>query len=199
MHNPSDPHPDEITFNEYLDNELSLSEREKFEKHLSGCQECALTLSALKELFTQIEGLQPIEFSRDISPFVVNEIIHIGKLEPLLKRTTWLQISTISILLTGVIILASIESIKNTFSNLVNDFGSNFVMLISLISSFFNSFISQTINMEIHFLSIPHNIIPDNIPFNLLIIITVFISLLWLAGNRILLPNSSIFHSQNGG
>ncbi|MGD8457929.1 MAG: zf-HC2 domain-containing protein [Anaerolineales bacterium] len=199
MHNPLDPHPDETTFHEYLDNELSLSEIEKFEKHLSVCQECVQNLSGLKDLFTQIQGIIPVETPKDISTLVVNEITHISKLEPLLQRTAWLQISIISILIAAVFSLVSIDNLQNILSPFFNNFISNIATSISIISSYFDSLSDHLLTLEIPFLNLPHQITPDNLPFHLLITFTVFSGLLWFVGNRILLPNSSIYYSQNGG
>lgn len=55
--------------NEYLDNEST--ERVQIEEHLSSCEKCAGRLTALQLLFTEIESLPDLAFSRDIStPFI---------------------------------------------------------------------------------------------------------------------------------
>ena len=83
MQDPMNNHPEEITFHVYLDNELSHFERENFESHLSGCQKCQFTLFELEEIFTKIEGIFPVEYGSDISPFVVGEIEHIVRSQSL--------------------------------------------------------------------------------------------------------------------
>jgi hypothetical protein len=199
MQNPINNHPQEIVFHEYLDNELSSPERENFETHLSYCQKCAQALFTLKDLFTQIEGLPQIDYSDDFSLSVIDEINHLTAIEPQIKRTTWIQISIISILMTILFSSISGESIQSSLSNTLNNLGTSIAAIASAITEFTTTFPVQFPDFNILFF--PNW---DVFPFDFLTIkitfaITIASGLLWFVGNRILLQNSSLYQSANGG
>jgi len=199
MCNPTNNHPDEIVFHEYLDDELPPSERENFESHLSKCQKCAQALSTLEELFTQIDSLQPIEFINDISPSVIKEINHFIRIEPLIKRTAWVQISIILILMVALFSLVSMETIQSSISNAFSNLGESIATNVSTITEFFDSLPNQFPNLEFQSLSHLSLFTADYLSITLLSTITIVSGLLWFIGNKILLPNSIITHSSNGG
>jgi hypothetical protein len=199
MHDPINNHPKEITFHEYLDNELSSSERGKFENHLNNCQKCAQALSNLKELFTQIENLPPIEFVNDISPSVVEEINRFIKIEPIIKRVAWIQISIVSILIAALFSLISIEFIQTSLSNFINVLGLNIAKSASTVSDSFSTLLNQFPCFGIQFPPLLDLLAKDYLSINFLLAITIISGLLWFIGNKILLLNSLISHSPNGG
>ena len=199
MHDPIDNHPQEMVFHEYLDNELSSNERERFEDHLSGCQKCTQTLSALEELFAQIESIPPIKFTNGIFYSVVEEINHFTRIEPLIKQTAWVQFGIISILTAALLSLVSIETIQSSLSNALINLRVSIATNVSTISKFIASLPSQFPSLEIQFFH-PWDLVSANyLSVTLLLTITLVSGLLWFVGNKILLPNSSISHSPNGG
>ena len=61
-------HLSEEQLNEYLDE--ATDERAQIEAHLSSCDECAARLSALQDLFLEIESLPEVELARALAaPF----------------------------------------------------------------------------------------------------------------------------------
>ena len=55
--------------NEYLDNETA--ERGQIELHLDSCDECAARLSTLQDLFAELESLPELALTRDLAaPFI---------------------------------------------------------------------------------------------------------------------------------
>ena len=51
--------------NEYLDNEAA--DRVQIEAHLSSCDECAVRLSTLQNLFAEMESLPELTLTRDLA------------------------------------------------------------------------------------------------------------------------------------
>jgi len=61
-------HISDVQLNEYLDE--ATQERAQIESHLSSCDECAARLSTLQNLFTEIESLPELALTRDLAaPF----------------------------------------------------------------------------------------------------------------------------------
>lgn len=199
MHNRINNHPKEIAFHEYLDYELSQSERESFEEHLSNCQECAEALLALEDLFVQIAGISPVEISNDLSPEILEKIIQFNRIEPLLKRAVWFQIAAII----GLIFILFSHVPNKIFQNTLIEIQNNFVSVITSIITSLSEIISAILQnvSRIEFVRIENwgFLAKDYLSANLLIVLFISTGLLWFVGNRILLPKSSITHSPNGG
>jgi anti-sigma factor RsiW len=51
----------ELQIREYLDDELDLAGRARFEEHLAECPSCQRELANARSLFASLEGLQPVE------------------------------------------------------------------------------------------------------------------------------------------
>ncbi|MDO9301711.1 MAG: hypothetical protein Q7T89_10020 [Anaerolineales bacterium] len=63
-------HLTEEQLNEYLDNETA--ERAQIEAHLSSCDECAVRLSMLQHLFSELDSLPELELTRNLAaPFTL--------------------------------------------------------------------------------------------------------------------------------
>jgi hypothetical protein len=192
-------HPEEYTFHEYLDDEMSSFERRNFKIHLSSCQKCSNNLAILEQLFVQIEEYSPIEFTKDISSVVIREINHFIQIEPIVKRTTWLQIGIILILFAASFSSVSIEIFQSRLSAILNNLGTSVAMNASVIADFFLSLPGQITNLEVHIPRTQDLLSINYLSINFLLSITVILSFLWFIGNRFLLPNSLISHSKNGG
>jgi hypothetical protein len=58
-------HISDVQLNEYLDNEAA--DQAQIKLHLDSCGECAARLSALQDLFAELESLPELELSRDLA------------------------------------------------------------------------------------------------------------------------------------
>jgi hypothetical protein len=67
-------HPNNETFQGYLDDELAQSERREVEAHLRVCFTCEAELTQLRSLFHSIESLPPEPLATDLVPGVVAAI-----------------------------------------------------------------------------------------------------------------------------
>lgn len=67
-------HVDELTLNEYLDNELPLSKRVDVEAHLTECTSCQAELAELQQLFFTLDSAAEAPFAVDISAAVAYQI-----------------------------------------------------------------------------------------------------------------------------
>ena len=77
--------------NEYLDEATTSDGRVQIESHLSSCDECAVRLSSLQQLFTEIESLPELALTKSLAaPFVSTRSLPVG-LPRFLTLTVTLQ------------------------------------------------------------------------------------------------------------
>ena len=192
-------HPEESLFHAYLDDELPHSRRKEFEEHVTHCQECTITLTSLKDLFIKIEGLPLFDLSTDLSHDIVSLINTQNQIEPLLKRTLWIQIA---ITITMFVIMFSLfpsNMVHDNLSDVANMVVSGFEMVMTSLNEITDAItlpLSNIRSLEFYFLDFS---ISDYLPTNFLITLSVCSGLLWLIGNRILLPYKPFSNTQNGG
>jgi hypothetical protein len=68
-------HLSDVQLNEYLDHETK--ERAQIELHLSMCRDCSARLTALQDLFAEIESLPELELSQDFREAPLrNQVTH---------------------------------------------------------------------------------------------------------------------------
>jgi hypothetical protein len=191
-------HASDEFLNEYLDNELSPSERSALEAHLEICTLCYSRLETYKALFTSLAGLPEIPLSRDIgldlllslesrstpltgpanrifNPFgyllVVSQLVA----AVLVIATRWS--STISYL-QQIISSGWLQAIRSRLLNLPPSEILGWQQTISSLSATFNQSMQQILELEF-----------PQIPAIWLTVIIPCASILWLVGNRIILSN----------
>jgi len=192
-------HPQEFLFQEYLDKELSVSDRMNFEKHINWCVKCEEVMLELQDLYSQIEGLSEFEPPSDLSPEILNRIKSVKRVEPLLKRMTMIQISFTSVL---VIISLSIISL-DLFNSILSDFMTLVLSGLqkSILSIFdgISSLYNIITNIEVTFSNIDALSVLDAPSLNHLLLFTISSGLLCLLGNKILLTRINHNYTINGG
>jgi hypothetical protein len=199
MLNQTNNHPEASMFHAYLDDELPHSTKKEFEDHVTHCQECTITITELKDLFIQIEGLPLFELSTDLSHDIVSILNTQNQIEPLLKRTTWVQIGITIIMFVIMFSLFPSNLIHDNLSDAAKMVFSGFEMVMTSLNEITDAIILPLLNirsLEFYFLDFP---ISDYLPTNILLTLSVCSGLLWLIGNRILLPYHPPTNSQNGG
>jgi len=67
-------HITDFQLNEYLDNVLGISERGKVDAHLRSCKECSARFEELRLVFTELEHLQEVEPSHDLTSAVMTHL-----------------------------------------------------------------------------------------------------------------------------
>lgn len=68
------PHLDDLTLTDYLDNALAPDERAIVEQHLAGCAECAAQVAKFRALFAAFNTLPPLAPERDLTPAIMAAI-----------------------------------------------------------------------------------------------------------------------------
>lgn len=192
-------HPQEFIFQEYLDNELSPSDRRNFEKHINWCKKCREEMLELRDLYSQIEGLSEFEPPSDLSTEILNRLKS-GKIgEPLLKRMTMIQISFTSVLVTISLSIISLDLINSFLSDLLTLVLSSLQKSIWSIFDGISSFYNLIMNIEITFSNIDALSVLDAPSLNHLLLFTISSGLLWLLGNKVLLTRINHNYTINGG
>lgn len=199
MKSQSKKHPSEIDFHAYLDGELSQPERDRFEAHIHQCDSCQRSLANTEELFHQIEGLPTQEFSIDLSTAVVNEINQHRRFEPFILRTTWAQgIATVA-LIAAIFYFLSVTGFQNQMIAGLNTFILDASYSLDTIAAAFWAQFQDMLLIDYSQLLRWEFPSTQLINTNLLIALSISSGLLWVVGNRLLLPKLSIRHSANGG
>lgn len=167
--------------NEYLDNESG--ERARIETHLSACDECTARLTALQNLFAEIEVLPEVALSRDLaSPFTRQSNL------PVLQLPRWLTLTTTLQAVTAVIativfaplvmqwVLPYLSSMQApTYAEIFIELQSQWMVCLDLFSKLQMSSPPEIPVVELS---------------SLVIVLTLAgVSILWLVGNGLLLRN----------
>ncbi|MCL2593773.1 MAG: zf-HC2 domain-containing protein, partial [Defluviitaleaceae bacterium] len=58
----------------YIDNELTKSEKETFEKHIESCENCKIYFEEYKQLFTEVKNIEEHEFPENLHIEIMNKI-----------------------------------------------------------------------------------------------------------------------------
>ena len=178
-------HVADVQINEYLDDETA--ERAQIEAHLAECSECAARLSALRELFAEIESLPDVQLTRPIAVRFVTPPDRIPRLPLWLTLTASLQavLALIVILLAAPYVMANLSPYLESFP------------VPSLIDVMVN--LQMTISMWIESIqaiqlpAIPTGTIPlpPALSTEVLSITVIAIFLVWVIGNWYLLRTRS--------
>ena len=192
-------HPQEFLFQEYLDKELSVSDRRNFEKHINWCVKCEEVMLELQDLYSQIEGLSEFEPPSELSPEILNRIKSVKRVEPLLKRMTMIQISFTSVLVIISLSIISLDLINSFLSDLLTLVLSGLQKSIWSIFDGISSFYNLITSIEITFSNIDALSVLDAPSLNHLLLFTISSGLLWLLGNKVLLTRINQNFTINGG
>ena len=167
-------HISDVQLNEYLDNETN--EREQIESHLSTCDDCATRLSALQNLFLELESLPELELTHDLSALFVTK----GQLT--LQLPHWLTL--IVFLQAALALIALIISIP-FIETLIPQFDMN-----SLIAPLFEIQSLWTIWLDsLSAFEVPTLPTIPVVEMSSLLLALVGIFMLWIFGNGLLLRN----------
>ncbi len=192
-------HPKEFFFQEYLDKELSPSDRRNFEKHINWCEKCKEVMLELQDLYSQIEGLSEFEAPSDLSPVILDRIKSVKRVEPLLKRMTTIQITLTTILVVISFSLTSFDLINSSLSDILTIVLAGLQKSIWSIFDGINSFYYLITNIKISFNNIDAFSVLDAPSLNHLLLFTISSGLLWLLGNKVLLTRINQNFTINGG
>lgn len=192
-------HPKEFFFQEYLDKELSPSDRRNFEKHINWCEKCREVMLELQDLYSQIEGLSEFEAPSDLSPVILDRIKSVKRVEPLLKRMTTIQIALTTILVLISFSLTSFDLINSSLSDILAIVLSGLQKSIGAIFDGINSFYYLITNIKFSFNNIDTFSVLDAPSLNHLLLFTISSGLLWLLGNKVLLTRINHNYTINGG
>lgn len=166
--------------NEYLDHESS--ERREIETHLASCGNCAARLTALQDLFFELESLPDLELTRPIaSRFILPSSLP-AKLPRSLTLTVTLQavLAVVTILLAAPFVTRFVSSYWRSLSwpsmgDVIMQIQSQWMLWLDALSQLQLPTLPKIPAMDLSSL------------FVMLAVIAV--SLLWLIGNGLLLRN----------
>ena len=166
--------------NEYLDHEAE--DRAQIELHLSTCGECSERLAALQALFTEIESLPELEFSRDLAV----RFIPGASLSAKLPRSLTLTVALQAALAVAAIVVAAplvMEFLSPYISNVP---APSFAELWMRLQSQWTAWLDMLSTFQ--FPTIPEIPVVELSSLFIMLIVTG-VSLLWLIGNGLLLRN----------
>lgn len=166
--------------NEYLDHEAS--DRVQIELHVASCKDCSARLSALQDLFSEIESLPELELSPDFAVGFISSPNQPVPLPRSLTLTAALQaaLAVVAIIFAAPFVTQLIPSYTPGFS--VSSFMEMFMQLQSQWTVWLDALST-----------LPAPTIPEIPAINvssLFVMSTIIgVSLLWLVGNGLLLRN----------
>ena len=162
--------------NEFLDEVTS--ERSVIESHLDSCDECAARLSALQNLFTELDSLPELELIRDLAaPFTLRPSLP-AQLPKFLTLTASLQ--------AAVALVALIIAIPFVSALLPQIEPPSFTKLFFQIQSQWTAWLDQLSTFNLPTFQ------PINLPtfeMSSLLFTLAGMSVLWILGNGLLLRN----------
>jgi hypothetical protein len=162
--------------NEYLDNETT--ERPQIEAHLSSCEECAARLTALRNLFFEIESLPELELTQSIATRFTHGSSLPAQLPHWLTLTATLQAAAalIAIIFAAPIVRTLLPAIQTpSLTDVVVQVQYHWGVWLDLLSTF-----QFPVMPEIRAVNAS----------SLVITLTLSgVSMLWLVGNGLLLRN----------
>jgi hypothetical protein len=161
--------------NEYLDHESA--ERKKNELHLDSCDECAVRLSRLQDLFAELESLPELALTRDLAePFALRRSLP-AQLPAWLPLTVILQaaIALVALIIAAPFAIQLLPVVKlPSLSNAFHQLQSQWTTWLDMLSQFqLPTF--PIISFELSSLYL----------MSALAVVSVF----WLVGNGLLLRN----------
>ena len=168
--------------NEYLDNEIA--DRAIVESHLSSCDECAARLTALQELFAEVESLPDVQLTRSIAARFTTRPNLTPQLPRWLTLTATLQAAFALILLifAAPFVASMLPAIEMpTFTDLLVQLQSQWTTLLDILSRLGSG---QAFQVP----ALPQ--LPVLQISSLMLALTLAgASVLWLVGNGLLLRN----------
>lgn len=199
MFSQTSKHPKDFVFQEYLDNELPTLERKNFEDHLSACYECRELLSVEKSIYSLIGSLQEVELSTDLSPVILNKIKTTKQTKPLFERTIRIQMALTVCLVSIIYSSLSLDIVNITIQETMGIIISGAQSLIFSLSQSISKLYQILSNFQpSHFFT---NVVSRTRSYSLnhILLLTISSSLLWLAGNKVLIWDKTINDRLNGG
>ena len=163
--------------NEYLDNETT--ERAQIEAHLSSCNECAVRLTALRNLFTEIESIAELKLTQSIAArFASSPGLPVPQLPRWLTLTATLQaaLALIALILAAPMVISLLPAIQTpSLTDVFIQVQSQWIAWLEMLSQF-----QMPVMPEIPVIELSSLVIAP---------IVAGVSTLWLVGNGLLLRN----------
>ena len=161
--------------NEYLDNESM--DRAHIESHISSCDECAVRLSMLQNLFAELDSLSEVELTRSLAaPFTLRPSLP-AQLPRWLPLTVTLQavIAVVALVLAAPFVIQLLPAVEMpSLGNVFIQLQTQWISLLHILSQFQMPTI-PTFSFELS---------------SIYLVSTVaVVSMLWLVGNGLLLRN----------
>ena len=163
--------------NEYLDNETK--ERVRIEAHLSSCDDCAARLTALQDLFAEIESLPELELTQSIAErFTASSSLPVPQLPRWFILTATLQaaVALITIILAAPMVKNLLPAIQTpSLTDVFIQVQSRWMARLDMLSQFQMPTLPELPVIELS---------------SLVIVLTLAgVSTLWIVGNGLLLRN----------
>ncbi|MFN8411063.1 MAG: hypothetical protein U0Z26_01610 [Anaerolineales bacterium] len=173
-------HLSEEQLNEYLDHESQ--ERELIEAHLSTCDECVARLNSLQAVFTELDSLPELAFTRDLATPVTRRLSLPNSLPTWLTLTIGLQ-ATLAVLVAFIVapIFVDFTAFKIPAIPMPS-----FATILIQVQSYWNTWLDTL--SKFHIPTMPQ--FPVFELSSLFIMLTIAGAfMLWLVGNGLLLRN----------
>jgi anti-sigma factor RsiW len=173
-------HISDELLNEYLDN--ALQDRAPVDSHLSSCDECAARLTALRDLFAELESLPELALSRDLAAPITRRLGGSNAFPRWLPLTVTLQaaFALVALVIAAPFVMQFLSPYLATaqspsFTDLLVQLQSEWTAWLDILSQ-----IQMPTLPEIPFVEVS----------SLAITLTLAgVSMLWLVGNGLLLRN----------
>jgi len=174
-------HLSDETLNEYLDAALAAAQQADAQSHLAACPACAMRLSEFQNLFTELEAMPDLALDLNLAPVIVTRLGRPAALPGYLRWLAFFQLATAGLALAlGWQLIRAIFPLEMPpqFSALAAGFSGLVAADLNLLSSL------PKFSFEIPSPGL-------DLPATTLTIAIVSVSLLWLAGNGLLLTPRS--------
>ncbi len=199
MYSQKNNHPLENIFQEFLDQELAISDKKEFEDHIKNCSECKAKLNSLERLYLQIEGISEKSLSRDFSSEIIGKIESQSNIiSPFPRWVVFTQILVTVIVIVTIFSFLTINYDFSIFSRIQFTWASNVQPFFNSISNGLNNLYHSLLEFDLTFSNSSFFSSSNFLSSGYILLLTISASLVWIVGNKLLLSNFNQ-NNINGG
>lgn len=169
-------HLSDETINETLDQSLTPDQCAEVEAHLAACPECAARLNKMRILFSDLGSLPELDLAVDLAPVIIARLEQNASLPRPIRWLTLVQLT--SALIAAILIWPLAEVFVSTLS---------LSSLSETVAQLTLSWLKVSTDLQIPTLAFEIPPLGLDLTSTTLTLVIVSVSLLWLAGNGLLL------------
>ncbi|MDH5506258.1 MAG: zf-HC2 domain-containing protein [Anaerolineae bacterium] len=198
---PSNQHIREPEYHRYLDNELSAAKRQAVDSHLSICELCSAQLDEIQLLFDRIAEVEQIELWIDLAPRVIADIL---ERERLLRRLTAMTIAQVAFSI--IVLVVFWPFLPQGLAQWKSEWSSYLIDIPMLVREYTGSLLASSGELAGYFQAVEFkpalpafSFLQVDVSMMSIAALLVSAAMLWLVGNRVLLPQTNLTRNHSNG